>query len=73
MLGVRRATVSVIAHSLKEKGLVSYRRGKLTVTDRAGLEACSCNYYYLIKEQMARTFAELDHSPPDRYMSLRNG
>ena len=56
MLGVRRATVSVIAHLLKAKGLVSYRRGELTVTDRAGLEACSCECYYLSKEQMARTF-----------------
>ena len=56
MLGVRRATVSVIAHSLKEKGLVNYKRRKLTVTDRAGLEACSCECYHLIKQQTARTF-----------------
>lgn len=55
MLGARRATVSNIAHKLKEAGIISYTRGKLRVSDRAGLEACSCECYSLIKEQTART------------------
>jgi len=56
MLGARRATVSAIAHKLKEAGIVSYTRGKLRVTDRPGLEACSCECYSLIKAQTTRTF-----------------
>jgi CRP-like cAMP-binding protein len=56
MLGVRRATVTTIAHRLKERGLIAYTRGRLVVTNRKGMEACSCQCYRLIKEQMARTF-----------------
>lgn len=58
MLGVRRATVTTIAHRLKERGLIAYTRGRLVVTNRAGMEACSCQCYRLIKDQMARTFAQ---------------
>jgi CRP-like cAMP-binding protein len=57
MLGVRRATVTTIAHRLKEKGLIAYTRGRVAVTNRRWLEACSCECYRLINEQMARTFA----------------
>ena len=55
MLGARRATVSAIAHNLKEAGIISYTRGKLRVSDRAQLEACSCDCYRLIKDQTTRT------------------
>jgi CRP-like cAMP-binding protein len=64
MLGVRRPTVSDIARKLKEEGLINYTRGNLTVTDRRGLEACSCECYELIKEQTARTFQT--EKPPKR-------
>src|SRR5690242_4918788 len=56
MLGVRRATVTTIAHRLKQNGLITYTRGRLVVLNRSGLEACTCECYRLIKEQMARTF-----------------
>jgi len=55
MLGARRATVSDIAHRLKEAGIINYTRGKLRVTDRQRLEECSCECYRLIKDQTART------------------
>jgi CRP-like cAMP-binding protein len=55
MLGVRRATVSTVAHRLKESGLIHYTRGKVIVTDRRGLEECSCECYGLITELSART------------------
>jgi len=57
MLGARRATVSAIAHRLKEEGIISYTRGRVKVSDRKRLEACSCECYNLISEQTDRTFA----------------
>ncbi len=56
MLGVRRPTVSEIAHRLKEAGLINYTRGNLAVTDRGGLEAAACECYRMVREQIARTF-----------------
>ena len=41
MLGVRRATVSVIARDFQRRGLIEYRRGRIEITDRAGLEAAA--------------------------------
>jgi CRP-like cAMP-binding protein len=45
MLGVRRQTVTLIARSLQGAGLITYRRGRLRVHNRAGLEECSCECY----------------------------
>jgi CRP-like cAMP-binding protein len=45
MLGVQRASVSMFASQLQEKGLIHYRRGRLHVVDERGLaaEACECH------------------------------
>jgi len=51
MLGVRRPTVSETAQRLQADGLIRYRRGVVTVTDRAGLEARSCECYALVKAE----------------------
>ncbi len=45
MLGVRRQSVGEIAVSLQRAGLVRYTRGLVTIGDRAGLEAASCECY----------------------------
>jgi CRP-like cAMP-binding protein len=44
MLAVRRPTVTLIAQSLQSAGLIRYRRGRITIADRDGLEklACEC-------------------------------
>jgi CRP-like cAMP-binding protein len=54
MLAVRRASVSVAAESLQRAGLISYSRGKITVRDRKGLEAASCECYSAIQSSYAR-------------------
>ncbi len=43
-LGVQRASISVVANGFQDEGLLRYRRGRISVADRAGLErhACSC-------------------------------
>jgi CRP-like cAMP-binding protein len=49
MLAVRRATVNAIAGALQREGLIRYQRGRVTVLDRVGLEAASCECYDVIR------------------------
>ena len=51
MLGVRREAVNIAARDLQLRGLISYKRGHLTVIDRPGLEAAACPCYKLIKQE----------------------
>jgi CRP-like cAMP-binding protein len=48
-LGVRRTSVSAAARGLQEKGLIRYRRGRVRVLDRGGLEAASCPCYAALR------------------------
>ncbi len=54
MLGVRRAGVSEVAAELQREGLLTYRRGYITIEDRARLEAASCECYGVIRSEFAR-------------------
>jgi DNA-binding transcriptional MocR family regulator len=54
MLGVCRSTVTLAAGALQRAGLIRYRRGAITVLDRPGLEAASCECYRVIREQYER-------------------
>lgn len=53
MLGVRRATVTVTAGSLQTAGLITYKSGRVTVRDRAGLEGAACECYAVIRDTFA--------------------
>jgi len=54
MLGVRREGVTEAAGHLQEAGLIRYRRGHITVLDRAKLEARSCECYAVVKKEYDR-------------------
>lgn len=58
MLGVQRASVSMFASQLQEKGLIQYRRGRLHIADAAGLAAHACECHALLRQQHGRLFAE---------------
>jgi CRP-like cAMP-binding protein len=51
MLGVRRPGVTVAIGILERAGLIAHGRGRITVTDRIGLEAASCECYSAIKRR----------------------
>jgi CRP-like cAMP-binding protein len=54
MLGVRRPTVTAVAGTLQKAGLINYHRGRITVIDRKGLEAASCECYEVIAKELDR-------------------
>ncbi len=58
MLGVRREGVTEAAGNVQKAGLIKYRRGHITVLDRAGLEARACECYAVVKKEFDRLLPE---------------
>jgi Mn-dependent DtxR family transcriptional regulator len=58
MLAVRRAGVTVAALSLQRAGLIAYSRGRLTILDRAGLEAVACECHAITREHAERLMGD---------------
>ena len=54
MLGVTRPSVSVAASTLAAAGLITYRRGRVAILDRQGLEAASCECYLVVRREYER-------------------
>ena len=54
MLGVRREGVTEGAIKLQQAGLIRYARGHITVLDREGLEARTCECYAVVKKEYDR-------------------
>jgi CRP-like cAMP-binding protein len=54
MLGVQRPTVSIVARTLQTAGLITQRRGVITVSDRPGLEEVACECYGTIRRSFER-------------------
>jgi CRP-like cAMP-binding protein len=51
MLGVRRTGVSMVAGTLQAAGLISYRRGRITILNRDALAASACECYAIIRAE----------------------
>ncbi|MDO8301043.1 Crp/Fnr family transcriptional regulator [Lacisediminimonas sp.] len=59
MLGVRREGVTEAAGKLQDLGFISYRRGHISVLDRAGLERDVCECYQVVKKEFARLLSDV--------------
>jgi CRP-like cAMP-binding protein len=54
LMGVRRESVTEAARKLQSAGCIRYHRGHISVIDRTGLEARSCECYRIIKRETDR-------------------
>jgi len=61
MLGVRRESVTEAAGTLKQDGVISYRRGHISVLSRAGLHAHVCECYAVVKTEFDRLLRDAVH------------
>ncbi|TCP03442.1 Crp/Fnr family transcriptional regulator [Rubrivivax gelatinosus] len=59
MLGVRREGVTEAAGRLQAAGLIRYARGRITLLDRAGLEARTCECYRVVKCEYDRLLPDV--------------
>lgn len=50
LLGVQRTTVNAVVGSLQDLGLISARRGRVIVIDRAGLKRHACECYEIVEQ-----------------------
>jgi CRP-like cAMP-binding protein len=58
MLGVRREGITEAAGKLQQAGCISYRRGHITVLDRAGLETRACECYQVVRKELRRLLSD---------------
>jgi hypothetical protein len=57
MLGVRRTTVSPVAHALQAAGMIRYKREKIQVIDLEGLKESACECYDTVNARYDELFA----------------
>jgi CRP-like cAMP-binding protein len=48
MLGVRRTSVSTVAHTLQQAGFLKYARGRIHIVNLEGLQESACECYYTV-------------------------
>jgi CRP-like cAMP-binding protein len=51
ILGANRKSVTLAAQAIQEAGLISYRRGRIQVLDRIGLEKAACECYTIVRDR----------------------
>jgi CRP-like cAMP-binding protein len=58
MLGVQRTSVTLIARELQTEGLIRYRRGRVEIVDRDGLEKKACECYAVTRRKNEDVFSQ---------------
>ena len=66
MLGVRRTSVSLVANTLQQVGLISYRRGQVRIEKPEALQLAACECYGTVKMRYDALLNPLgDRSPAE--------
>jgi CRP-like cAMP-binding protein len=68
MLSVQRTTVSAMAAELQERGIISYRRGRIQVLDRQRLLDSACECYAWINRSAAAVLSDDDIEDGQPYL-----
>jgi CRP-like cAMP-binding protein len=58
MLAVRRTSVTIVAHTLQQAGMIKYSRGKIHILDVQGLRESACECYESVKGHYALLFGD---------------
>jgi CRP-like cAMP-binding protein len=53
LLGVQRTTINAVIGGLQDEGLISIRRGRISVRDRAGLKRRACDCYAVLQDHFS--------------------
>jgi CRP-like cAMP-binding protein len=64
MLGIRRASVTVVINEMEANGMLRRGRGQLTILDRNRLERSACDCYGLIKSEYDRLVVRTTSNGP---------
>lgn len=58
MLGVHRPSVSLVARTFQQAGIIKYARGTIAVLDRPALEEACCECYFVVRRQFERVLGK---------------
>lgn len=74
MLGVRRTSVSIVAHTLQEAGLISYRRGHIKIENPEELQRAACECYGTIRMRYEKALKApaLNDTPSSDGLTVRS-
>jgi CRP-like cAMP-binding protein len=61
MLGVRRSSVSVVAHTLQQAGMIKYSRGRIQIVDIQALRDTVCECYGTVRSHYEMLLGEGSH------------
>jgi CRP-like cAMP-binding protein len=62
MLGVRRTSLSLVAHTLQQAGVITYSRGRIQITDMDRLKECACECHATVQAHYDTLLGRLRNS-----------